>query len=125
MTKSKKLATSCGSKTVRRRNLTIDILRLVMAALVVYLHINNLLYLRNDLSPVATAIDSYIIVAARLAVPTFFAISGYYFYKKNQADEYHSAIKNIKHLLLILMTGLTFYFVFNHIAQLLLICSFK
>ena len=63
------------------RNLTIDIIRIVLAILVVYLHIDNLLYLRSGLSSPATAVDNYIIVLARLAVPMFFAISGYYFFK--------------------------------------------
>lgn len=92
------------------RNLAIDILRIILAVLVVYLHIDNLLYLRSGLSVPATTVDNYIIVLARLAVPMFFTISGYYFFKGNQNKEYASAIKNIKHLLWILMGGLVLYF---------------
>lgn len=106
MTRSKK---SADTKT--QRNLTIDIMRIVLAILVVYLHIDNYLYIRSGMSPIATAVDNYIIVLARLAVPMFFAISGYYFYKKKQSDEDRSAIKNIKHLFLILMGGCILYLV--------------
>lgn len=106
MIKNKK---SVDTKT--QRNLTIDIMRIVLAILVVYLHIDNYLYIRCGMSPIATAVDNYIIVLARLAVPMFFAISGYYFYKKKQSDEDRSAIKNIKHLFLILMGGCILYLV--------------
>lgn len=114
MTRSKRMLNNKGSKIQHarsRRNLTIDIIRVVLAVLVVYLHIDNYLYIRSGMSAVATVIDNYIIVLARLAVPMFFAISGYYFYKKNQADENKSVIKNIKHLLLILMGGVVLYIV--------------
>ena len=88
MIRSKK---SVDTKT--QRNLTIDIMRIVLAILVVYLHIDNYLYIRSGMSPAATVVDNYIIVLARLAVPMSFAISGYYFCKKKQSDEDRSAIK--------------------------------
>ena len=94
-----------------QRNLTIDIMRVVLAVLVVYLHIDNYLYIRSGMSPAATVVDNYIIVLARLAVPMFFAISCYYFYKKKQSDEGRAAIKNIKHLFLILMGGCILYLI--------------
>lgn len=86
-------------------------MRIVLAILVVYLHIDNYLYIRSGMSPAAAVADNYIIVLARLAVPMFFAISGYYFYKKKQSDEDRSAIKNIKHLLLILLGGCCLYLI--------------
>lgn len=106
MIRSKK---SVDTKT--QRNLTIDVMRIVLAILVVYLHIDNYLYIRSGMSPAATVVDNYIIVLARLAVPMFFAISGYYFYKKKQSDEDRAAIKNIKHLFLILMGGCILYLI--------------
>ena len=102
-----------GNKAIsKQRNLTIDIMRLVLATLIVYMHVaDGLLFNNRTLNASASIIDFCILVAARLAVPTFFAISGYYFFKKSQDDEYKSAIKNIKHLFLLFMAGLTICFI--------------
>lgn len=102
-----------GNKAIfKQRNLTIDIMRLVLATLIVYMHVaDGLLFNNKTLNASASIIDFCILVAARLAVPTFFAISGYYFFKKSQDDEYKSAIKNIKHLFLLFMAGLVICFI--------------
>lgn len=102
-----------GDKAIsKQRNLTIDIMRLVLATLIVYMHVaDGLLFNNRTLNASASIIDFCILVAARLAVPTFFAISGYYFFRKSQDDEYKSAIKNIKRLFLLFMAGLTICFI--------------
>ena len=96
----------------KQRNLAIDIIRLGLAALIVYMHVaDGLMFRNNALNANASIIDFCILVAARLAVPTFFAISGYYFFKKKQSDEYLSAVKNMKRLFLLFMGGLTICFI--------------
>lgn len=109
----------------KQRNSTIDIMRLVLATLIVYMHVaDGLLFNNRTLNASASIIDFCILVAARLAVPTFFAISGYHFFKKSQDDEYSSAIKNMKRLFLLFMGGLSICFItslllngFHHTAS--------
>lgn len=104
-----------GNKAIsKQRNSTIDIMRLVLATLIVYMHVaDGLLFNNRALNASASIIDFCILVVARLAVPTFFAISGYYFFKKSQDDEYSSAIKNMKRLFLLFMGGLSICFITN------------
>lgn len=99
-------------KGSKQRNLTIDVIRLILAALIVYMHVaDGLLFNNRALNANASIADFCILIVARLAVPTFFAISGYYFFKKRQSDEYSSAIKNMKRLFLLFMGGLTICFI--------------
>ena len=72
---------------------------------------DGLLFNNTALTPTASVVDFCVLIAARLAVPTFFAISGYYFFKKRQGDEYASAIKNMKRLFLLFMGGLAICFI--------------
>ena len=102
-----------GNKAIsKQRNLTVDVMRLVLATLLVYMHVaDGLLFNNRTLNASASIIDFCILIAARLVVPTFFAISGYYFFKKSQNDECRSAIKNIKRLFLLFIAGLVICFI--------------
>lgn len=66
----------------QRRNYTIDVVRFIMALLIVALHSN----------PFAeyNALISYFLsqVLSRLGVPFFAVVAGYYFFQRNSYDKY-------------------------------------
>lgn len=68
---------------IQERNYTIDILRLLMALLIVALHCNVL----AEYSAIASYIPSQIL--SRLGVPFFATVTGYYFFL-NEKTEKHS-----------------------------------
>lgn len=85
------------------RNTTIDTLRIILAIFVVYIHLNAHLYNRSGLNGLSLIFDDIVIVFARIAVPAFFAISGYYLYRNNQTAEKVSIRRSLRHLSLLIM----------------------
>lgn len=81
-----------------KRNIGIDILRIICATMVVFIHLKN-----NDL------ISNYISDIFRIAVPIFFIISGYYF--KNLYSN-GKVKKHIINLIKTLIVVNVFYFVY-------------
>ncbi|MDR0798498.1 MAG: acyltransferase [Dysgonamonadaceae bacterium] len=75
-----------------QRNLSIDILKIVMAFLVVGLH--GRIFLDYSYSMYYLFVQGF----TRLAVPTFLIISGYYFYDIQTKETYHQWIKRLFYL---------------------------
>lgn len=90
-------------KTYKGRNTTLDMVRIVLACLVVYIHLNTHLYNRTELDGVALVLDDIIRTLARMAVPIFFAISGYCLCRQNQVAERMSIKRSLRHLALLIM----------------------
>lgn len=77
---------------MKQRLVAIDILRLIAAFFVVYIHTHHTL-------------PEVLSTLSRMAVPLFFAISGFFFFSKEDTKLLHKAIKAIKKL--------TFYYVLS------------
>lgn len=107
MTKSETMSATIKSK----RNTTIDLLRIVFAILVVYIHLNEAFYDRTELSGVTLVFDSIILFAARIAVPIFFAISGYCLYRGNRQTETRVIKHGIRNCLLLLAGCFVLYMI--------------
>lgn len=72
---------------IRERNYTIDILRLLMALLIVALHCNVL----AEYSAIASYIPSQIL--SRLGVPFFATVAGYYFFLNEKTEKYSLTLR--------------------------------
>ena len=96
---------------MKQRNLKIDQLKCLSAFLVIYVHC----------SPTGT-IGENISAIARIAVPIFFIITGYFYEFSNQREKKQSQIKNI-FVLCIIANFL--YLIWNIILQMLLGNSIK
>jgi hypothetical protein len=90
-------------KLPRERNLSIDILKLILSVGVVGLHGN----IFSDFSPLL----SYLFVngLTRVAVPTFLIISGFYFFEIQAKEQF---LKWIKRLFLLYLIWMFIYFKF-------------
>lgn len=93
------------------RNTTIDTLRIILAILVVYIHLNNTLYNRTGLDGLSLIFDDIIMILARTAVPIFLAISGYYLYRNNLKAEQASIRRSLRHIVLLTMGSITIYII--------------
>ena len=95
------------------RNATIDTLRIILAAFVVYIHLNAHLYNRAGLDGLSLVFDDIIMVLARIAVPIFLAISGYCLYRNNLTAERKSIKRSLRHLVLLTVSCIVIYTVTN------------
>ena len=93
------------------RNTTIDTLRIILAVLVVYIHLNNTLYNRTGLDGLSLIFDDIIMVLARTAVPIFLAISGYCLYRNNLKAEQASIRRSLRHIVLLAMGSIVMYII--------------
>lgn len=83
----------------KSRNQLLNIVEAVATFLVVFIHFP----FPGQVGTITTAI-------ARISVPFFFCVSGYFFYKENSTKEASSIPRKIKHLLLlIIFSELTYY----------------
>lgn len=89
------------------RNSTIDALRLIAAFLVVYIHSGF-----HGLDGKAGVIGTFLLVIGRLAVPFFFAVSGYFIFSRNYSDQVRKIQKSVPKLLCIFLLASLLYFVF-------------
>lgn len=94
-----------------KRNSTIDTLRIILAMLVVYMHINTKLYERSGVDGLSLVFDDIVLIVARVAVPAFFVISGYCLYRNNLKAERESIKRSLKHLALLIMGSIVLYIV--------------
>lgn len=115
MIKSKKLSNihKTQSAISRNRNTTLDVLRIILAILVVYIHLNNKLYNKSGLDGLSLVFDDIIMILARTAVPIFLAISGYCLYRNNQSEERASIKRSLRHLILLTMGCFAIYITIN------------
>ena len=95
------------------RNTTIDVLRIILAILVVYIHLNGTLYASSSLDDASLVFNDFLATLARMAVPLFFAISGYCLYRNNKKLEHISAKRSIKHLFILTTACLFLYTMIN------------
>lgn len=104
-------------RTKTARNTTIDSLRIILAMLVVYMHINTKLYERSGIDGLSLVFDDIILIIARVAVPVFFAISGYCLYRNSQKAERASIKRSLKHLILLIIGSIVLYTVIGVILD--------
>lgn len=95
------------------RNATIDVLRIILAILVVYIHLNGTLYGHADLDGLSLVFDDIYLILARTAVPIFFAISGYCLFRNNKKSERASVKRSLRHLLLLIIECVFLYTMVN------------
>lgn len=95
----------------KNRNTTLDALRIILAVLVVYIHLNTKLYNRSGLDGLSLVFDDIITILARTAVPIFFAISGYCLYRSNLKLERASIERSLRHLALLTMGSIVIYII--------------
>lgn len=91
------------------RNTSLDILRIILAILIVYIHFSGALYIRGKLKTWGLAIDDIILILARVAVPTFFAISGYCLFRGSQSSENRSIGRSMRKLTMIMLGAIFLY----------------
>ena len=99
------------NKAKRSRNTTLDVMRIILACLVVYIHLDNELYNRHGLGSLSLIFDDIVLILARIAVPLFFAISGYCLYRGHASSERISAKKSLRHLSLLAMGTIILYII--------------
>jgi surface polysaccharide O-acyltransferase-like enzyme len=75
-----------------KRNLSIDILKIIMAFLIICLHGNFLTDVNGYLGYV------FVNGLSRIAVPTFLIVSGFYFYEVNSKEKFIKWIKRLFYL---------------------------
>lgn len=97
----------------KNRNTTLDALRIILAVLVVYIHLNTKLYNRSGLDGLSLVFDDIITILARTAVPIFFAISGYCLYRNSSKLERTSIKRSLRHLALITLSCFAMYVAIN------------
>lgn len=90
----------------KQRNEMLNIMEAIAAILVVFIHFKFPGWTGNA----ATAI-------ARISVPFFFSISGYFFYKHDSAKELASIPRKIKHLLQLILCSEAVYFAYYYLLQ--------
>lgn len=90
----------------KQRNELLNIIEATAAILVVFIHFK----LPGRTAEAVTAI-------ARISVPFFFSISGYFFYKNSSEKELASIPRKIKHLLLLILCSELVYFTFYLLLQ--------
>lgn len=98
---------SSSMKTNHGRNSTIDALRLFAAFLVVFIHSGI-----HGLDGRVGALGTFILVFARLAVPFFFVVSGYFLYSDNYKKQTARVCKSINKLINIFILSSILYFIF-------------
>ena len=91
------------------RNTTLDILRIILAMLVVFIHLSGPLYDRSGLDGLSLVLNDITLILARTAVPLFFAISGYCLFRNNTKEENISIKKSLRHLILLVMGTFVLY----------------
>lgn len=90
-------------ETVARRNNTIDLIRFIAVAFIVYLHVWQLPSVKE------TEINILPVIIARLGVPMFFAISGYLLFSDDRKKTRTRAAKAILSLSTIFLGAVTLY----------------
>lgn len=85
------------------RNYAIDALRFIAVCLVIYIHIFEINYGFKFVPGPTWAVVDIVFGIARLAVPLFFAISGWYIFSKNRDEVIKKLQKQLPKLLLILL----------------------
>jgi peptidoglycan/LPS O-acetylase OafA/YrhL len=101
---------------MKKRNNAIDILRLIAAFLVVFIHMG----IKYAPESTTEKTASVILFIARLAVPIFFAISGWFLYRGNKAEEVKSLAKQIPKLTKLLIIVLVGYIIVGKLLVLVL-----
>lgn len=82
----------------KNRNYSLDLLKLISAFMVVFIHFRSF-----------GALGKFIVVIARFAVPVFFMISGYFSYYDDRGKIKHKILRIVK----LYITAFFFYFCFN------------
>lgn len=93
------------SKPAASRNYAIDAIRFIAICFVIYIHIfeiNKGYVFSEDLS---WKITDILFALSRLAVPVFFAISGWFIFSNNKGDQVQKLQKQIPKLIKILITA--------------------
>ena len=117
MTISKKPDSTNKSQNTLLRNTTIDSLRIVLAVLIVYIHLNGRLYNRVGLDGLSLVFDDIIMILARTAVPIFLAISGYCLYRNSLKAEQQSIRRSLHRLALLAMGCFAIYIITSIIVE--------
>ena len=104
-------------KSVKKRNTTLDMLRIILAALVVYIHLSGRLYDRHSLDGLSLVADDIILIFARIAVPLFFAISGYCLWRNSRQAEQTSIKRSLRHLALLIIGTVLLYVIVSVILD--------
>lgn len=78
-----------------QRNTTLDVLKCLACFLIVTIH-----------APFPSYLGALFLTVARIAVPFFFMVSGYFFYRKNDVGISALAKKRIKHTLWLILWGM-------------------
>lgn len=97
------------TKTLAKRNTTLDTIRIILAALVIYIHLSGRLYNRQELDGASLVFDDIVLIFARIAVPLFFTISGYCLWRNNRNAEQASIKRGLHHLAFLVMGSLFLY----------------
>lgn len=90
----------------KQRNELLNIMEAIAAILVIFIHICF-----------PTGAGRAVVAIARISVPFFFGISGYFFYKNSPEKELASIPRKIKHLLLLLLCSEAVYFAYYLLLQ--------
>ena len=101
----------------KNRNTTLDALRIILAVLVVYIHLNAKLYNRSGLDGLSLVFDDIIMILARTAVPIFLAISGYCLYRNSLKAEQQSIRRSLHRLALLAMGCFAIYIITSIIVD--------
>ena len=91
---------------MKKRNITVDIMKLIASFFVVTLHF-----------PFPNLFGQIFFAVARFAVPFFFMISGYFYAKSDKAAQYHSTKSRIRHLALLLLVSELLSFFIRLVAK--------
>ena len=86
---------------MKRRNELLNIMEAVAAILVIFIHFKF-----------PEPAGDMVIAVARISVPFFYCVSGYFFYKGDTEQELASIPRKIKRLLLLILMSETVYFLF-------------
>jgi serine/alanine racemase len=95
-----------------KRNSSIDSFRIIAAILIVFLHVPQL-YLVAYENPIWAGV----MCIARLAVPFFFVVSGYYLFSKNAHDIAQKSLRAAKKLLALILVSFLIYAVIGIIMH--------
>lgn len=85
----------------KERNQMLNVVEALATMLVIFIHF-----------PFNGYIGNMVIAVARISVPFFFSVSGYFFYKGDNSREYSSISKKIKHLLSLMLMSEMIYFAY-------------
>lgn len=99
-----------GKNQITERNSTIDVLRLVLAVCVIYIHMQEFLS-PGTLSLPVLLMNDVLLGLTRFAVPLFFVFSGYFVYSSEDQDKRHRIGHSIRKTSVLLFTGMMVYFV--------------